>query len=400
MIKNDTFTPVEVPSLEPWRELPAELADVIEPELPAVGEAIMGAISREVPEYARPFEGSFGRGVRTGVIEALRQFVALIRDPDHERGPVRDVYVGLGRGELRQGRALDSLMAAYRIGARVAWRQISAAAIRSGVEPAVLAQLAESIFAYIDEISATSAEGYAQARSDQEGERQRRIRELARLLLRDPPAEAADLGAAARLVDWRLPQRAAAVACPTRDLRRLSAGLGPGALAVVMEGTGCVIVPDPDGPGRAAELDRAARGASACVGPSGPLEELAGSWRLAQLGLTAAEAGALEAPSAFRVDDCLAPLLLFEGRGLVERIASARLAPFAELTKKARERMRETALAHLRHGGNAAAMARELHVHPQTARYRIARLRELLGDSLDDPDARFELELALRAPAA
>ena len=44
-------------------------------------------------------------------------------------------------------------------------------------------------------------------------------------------------------------------------------------------------------------------------------------------------------------------------------------------------------------------MARALALHPQTARYRLARLRELLGDQLDDPDARFELELALRAQA-
>jgi DNA-binding PucR family transcriptional regulator len=42
-------------------------------------------------------------------------------------------------------------------------------------------------------------------------------------------------------------------------------------------------------------------------------------------------------------------------------------------------------------------MAGMLGVHAQTARYRLRRLRELLGDSLDDPDARFELELALRA---
>ena len=61
--------------------------------------------------------------------------------------------------------------------------------------------------------------------------------------------------------------------------------------------------------------------------------------------------------------------------------------------------MRATALAYVRHGGNSVAMAEELHVHPQTARYRIARLRELLGDELEDPDARFELELALRARA-
>jgi DNA-binding PucR family transcriptional regulator len=39
-------------------------------------------------------------------------------------------------------------------------------------------------------------------------------------------------------------------------------------------------------------------------------------------------------------------------------------------------------------------------VHPQTVRYRIAKLRELLGDALDEPDGRFELELALRVRAA
>jgi DNA-binding PucR family transcriptional regulator len=42
-------------------------------------------------------------------------------------------------------------------------------------------------------------------------------------------------------------------------------------------------------------------------------------------------------------------------------------------------------------------MAAALHLHPQTVRYRIVRLRELLGNQLDDPDARFELEVALRA---
>jgi len=100
-----------------------------------------------------------------------------------------------------------------------------------------------------------------------------------------------------------------------------------------------------------------------------------------------------------RVDDNLATLLLFESRELAGRIAARRLAALADLTPKARARMRETALAHLRHDGNAVAMATEMHVHPQTARYRIARLRELLGDQLDDPDARFELQLALRAEA-
>ena len=106
---------------QPWRALPPQVADTIEPELGAITEEILATIAAAVPEYARALEGRFGRAIRRGVDEALRQFVALIRDPDAGRGPGREVYVELGRGEFRQGRTLDSLQAAYRVGARVAW---------------------------------------------------------------------------------------------------------------------------------------------------------------------------------------------------------------------------------------------------------------------------------------
>ena len=43
----------------------------MEGELEATTDEILATIAREVPEYARPLEGSFGRGVRTGVSEAL-----------------------------------------------------------------------------------------------------------------------------------------------------------------------------------------------------------------------------------------------------------------------------------------------------------------------------------------
>jgi DNA-binding PucR family transcriptional regulator len=42
------------------------------------------------------------------------------------------------------------------------------------------------------------------------------------------------------------------------------------------------------------------------------------------------------------------------------------------------------------------SVAERLGIHPQTARYRVGRLRELFGDALDDADARFWLEVALR----
>jgi PucR C-terminal helix-turn-helix domain len=383
----------------PWQALPPSVADVIEPELDAITEEIMATIAREVPEYARPFEGSFGRGVRTGVTEALRQFLALIRSPSGARGTGREVYVALGRGELRQGRTLDSLQSAYRVGARVAWRRVAEAARRAGLDPETISLLAESIFAYIEEISADSVEGYAEARSRIEDERRRRRRELVGLLLREPPAEEADLRAAAAAAGWRLPRTAAALAVPEEALDRLASRLPPDALAARVEGVGCAVLPDPEGPGRGAEVDRVLEATPvAAVGPATPVSALAGSWSLARATLRAIEAGAVEADGGVvRADDALSALLLFENRGIADRIAARRLGPLRELTPKARRRMEETALAYVQQHGNAAAMARALGVHPQTARYRLSKLRELLGSELDDPDARFELELALRA---
>jgi hypothetical protein len=382
---------------EPWRALSSEIADLIEPELPAITEEILATIAREVPEYARPLEGRFGRGIRTGVGEALLQFVSLIREPGRGREPGREVYVELGRGEQRVGRTLDSLQAAYRIGARVAWRRIAEAGRRAdlGAEPLTL--LAEAIFAYIDELSADSVEGYAEAQAAVEDVRRRRRQELAVLLLREPPVEPADLAAAAQAADWRLPVKLAAAAFQDDDLGPIAGRLPPDALVTVVAGTGCLLFPDPEGPGRLDQLQRLATGATLAVGPSVEPARTARSWDLARNLLLAAKERAVEGEGLLRAEDHLVDLLLAGSRHLTSLLADRRLAPLEDLTPRARARMRETALAYVRNHGNAVAMAAELGLHPQTARYRIARLRELLGKALDDPDARFELELALRS---
>jgi hypothetical protein len=382
---------------EPWRGLPAEVADLIEPELPVITEEILDTIGREVPEYARPLEGRFGRGVSTGVNEALSQFVALIRDPEAGRERGREVYVALGRGEQQVGRTLDSLQAAYRIGARVAWRRIAEAGRRANLDAEPLTLLADAIFAYIDELSADSVEGYAEARATAEDLRRRRRQELVALLLRVPPAEAADLAAAARAAGWRLPARIAAAACPDRQLATVAGRLPADALVTVLDDVGCVLLPDPDGPGRLDYLERAATRATVALGPATAPAEVAKSWQLARALLVASTSGNVEGDGLLRAEEHLGDLLLAGNPFLTSLLAERRLGPLRELTERGRERMHETALAYVRHHGNAVAMADELHVHPQTARYRIARLRELLGETLDNPDARFELELALRA---
>jgi len=56
-----------------------------------------------------------------------------------------------------------------------------------------------------------------------------------------------------------------------------------------------------------------------------------------------------------------------------------------------------TLRAYLDGFGDIAAIARRLHVHPNTVRYRVRRIEKLLATSLDDADERLVLALGLRA---
>ncbi|HET7667881.1 MAG TPA: helix-turn-helix domain-containing protein [Mycobacterium sp.] len=57
----------------------------------------------------------------------------------------------------------------------------------------------------------------------------------------------------------------------------------------------------------------------------------------------------------------------------------------------------DTLDAYLDRFGDIAAVAQQLHVHPNTVRYRVRRIEKLLSTSLNDPDDRLVLALGLRA---
>ena len=89
-------------------------------------------------------------------------------------------------------------------------------------------------------------------------------------------------------------------------------------------------------------------------------------------------------------------LLLRSDDRLAKELAADRLAPLDELPAGSKARLTETLRVWLAEQGRVGQVAERLGVHPQTARYRLARLRELFGDALDDPEERFWLELSLR----
>jgi hypothetical protein len=376
---------------QPWHELPANIVEVLRPVLADVADEVIDAV-RTIPAYSRPVEGPFGEGLRSGVHEALRHFLAEIQAGGSVPRP--EVYVTLGRGEMRAGRSLESLLSAYRLGARVAWRRFASAGVAAGLEPQTLYLLAESIFAYIDALSAESAEGYALEQSAAASEAELRRRRLVRLLVREPPADPAIVETAASGAGWLLPRALAALAIDGEERDAVASHLPSATIVETIGEVVCALVPDPEGPRRHAAIERAFTGRDASGGLGTTVR-----WANASTSFARARAAlelAAGAQGLVVAREKAGDLLLRSEPGLARELAGDHLAPLAELPAGSRARLTETLRVWLAEQGRLKPVAERLGVHPQTARYRVRRLRELFGAALDDPDQRFWLELALR----
>jgi PucR C-terminal helix-turn-helix domain len=381
----------------PWLELPPSVAEVLRPLIPGLSDEIVAAVGREVEAYRRPMEGTFGRAVRTGTERALSRFLDLIADARADQGSSRRIYVELGRGEFAQGRSLDALLAAYRVGARIAWRRFADTATDAGLEPEVVYRLGEAMFAYIDGLSAESVEGYAQAQSEVAGESQRRRRRLIAMLVDGPVAEPETVRPAAQAVGWRLPSRLAAIVASGERAEALAGRLGPDAIGADLEGQAVVLIGDPDAPGRTRAIERALGDSRAAIGPSVAWSAAGDSVARARLALRLAAEGAIRGEGPIRADAHLPALVIHADPGLGRALAERWLAPLDSMGPGPRRKLRATLRAWLDHQGRVEQVARDLEIHPQTVRYRLRQLREALGSALDDPEGRLALAIALRA---
>jgi hypothetical protein len=385
--------------------LPPDVTERLRAELPGLADEMLAVIGTEVPAYARPLEGEFGRGIRRGVQEALQRFLELaggLERPDEpgRAAASRELYVALGRGEARVGRPLDALLSAYRVGARVTWSRLAELGLREGLPPDLLVQLAAAVFAYIDEISSASAAGHAAEQSHLVSERERRHEALARLLLGEAPAGLVD--EAVTVAGWTPSVTLTPVLLADPDARRLAARWDERSLLLPDEGAGpgraLVLLPDVDGPGRAERLSATL----AATGPSvlGPVRPWRESSTAAALVLRAAalqSADLLPGGRPLRVEQHLAALVVHADPLALAELGTVRLAPLEALTELARERMTSTLRSWLAHHGDRQQVAAELGIHPQTVRYRVGQLREVFGEQLEDPCRRLELALVTGA---
>lgn len=75
--------------------------------------------------------------------------------------------------------------------------------------------------------------------------------------------------------------------------------------------------------------------------------------------------------------------------------ANGLLAPLAAQDARSHGRLMETLAAFVAANGNALHAAEQLYIHRNTLKYRLRQIEKVLGGSLDDPDLRLKLQLAL-----
>ncbi|MDX6742624.1 helix-turn-helix domain-containing protein [Actinocorallia sp. A-T 12471] len=387
---------------EPWRKFPEGESKWLRPHVPLLVERMSEAVRRHVPEYGRPDDKIYGKVVEEASARAVQHFLDLIEDPSASWREVHQTYFDIGYGEALEGRGLEHLQNALRVSSRAAWRFLAGEAERIGKSLSLIALLAEANFAYLDALASAAAHGYAKATEKTAGERERRRARLLGLLLADPPAPAEVVEEQAALTGWPLPRLLTVVLLVPRGIEGPS-GLPPQLLSGHDQGRPLLVVPDPDGPGRAADLAATLAGWTGAMGPSVPVTEAATSllWarRTLDLVLSGTVSGRVTRRAGFvaRAEDHLPRLLLREGGSLASLVAARRLAPLLRAGPRQAPVLAETLLECMKNGFNATGAAATLRVHPQTVRYRLARLDELFGCDLEDPEIRLEMMLLLRA---
>ena len=272
--------------------LEGDLVDLLRHTLPDVAVHTVTAVRDEVPAYSEGLGEQMAGTHRAGRADGAGRLPARGRArggpgdpaPPDRRGGVR------ARARARPGPAArpTPCSSAYRVGARVSWRELSATAVAAGVSAQAVASFAEMVFAYIDELSAASVAGHTDELETSGRLRQRYLDRLAVGLLRGEPADA--LTRAAERADWKPPRTLTAVLLPEAQVRPVLGLVPSGALApgeppaLPEEGLAVVLVPDMGGRSRA-RLLRVLADRHAVVGPARPWLEARASYDRAVRGL-------------------------------------------------------------------------------------------------------------------
>lgn len=382
------LSPTDKPPSAPVRELLA----TVRQHLDAVVEQMLEHYRTEIPAYQDLPSPLIDADVREVSRRNLLAFLAGLDQPG-PLDPTEDEWLrAVGARRAEQGLALADVLHAYRAGARIVW----GALMQDGAKLRTLSQLdvgnlAAALLDFLDRVSTAVEEAYFEEWQAHVFRTARRRSDLAdELVGQADPVAVRRLAAEAGVV---LPDLVAVACLPSGCHAPATADEGlPGFLAEVQGRS--IFLLDATVPGEA--MDALADRCAAVLGYAEPRAWTDGlgaafisASRTADLGarlrLTGAVSAHQMAAQRLLTADSDAAQLLYES----SFGALARVDRSGELLR--------TVESYLESGCNLTAAAEQLHVHPNTVKYRLRMAHERGGVVLDSPDQRFAALLALRS---
>ncbi|MFC8132165.1 PucR family transcriptional regulator [Streptomyces sp. NPDC057302] len=373
---------------------------------PRLVEAVVDAVHEQVPAYT---------ALDGGRLPEVRAIAAWATDRllDHwvTGGAIGDAdlrrFRGIAAARAADGRPLQAVLRAYRVAAAVLTDEVAARAPQLSAKDAFA--LAQLLLTAMDTISEEMTTAYAATSERLTGDRDRSLQLLLDDLIAGRHASLGTLGARAARLGVQLPERYSLLVAEPVDAKAMDGGpsdisltastalltaLGGDAahgtsLATTHGSRAVLLLPAASADAVPDVLRRhALRG---CVISGESLDRVAVAHRLATGALDTAP------PHAHHTDRVLTDadahvLALLAGHPVVspDQIGRIVLGP---LVDGARRHLLEALTAYI-DTGSANAAARALHLHPQSVRYRLRRVRDLTSRDPQDPWQRLTLDIA------
>lgn len=380
-------------SAAPWA------ADLMREHFDNLVAAVMTTI--EAGERAGALDEPTRNNLLSVARNAIGCFIMRLGDPDAALDT--EAFRNYGRVQFASGRSLEEMLWFYRVGANATWQYAAEHPQRGELPAETVLTFGRLLLELVDEISRAAVEGFVSEQTSSLRQEIVKREQLHILLLSDPPCPTDVVATAATAARWELPRklRVAVAAMPIEPPAGFQLAAPTRVLSGPLEGgrRSLIVADDTE-----AEtwIVRAAQAMSLpmpiALGPAVEPRHAARSAERAGSLLELIETGVIPPDGDIvRSDEHEIELLIACAPDLAESLSERRLQPLSTITGSQRERMVETLEAWLADPGRPQAMADRLNVHVQTVRYRLRILRELFGPDLDDPDARFELAVALRS---
>lgn len=379
-----------------------DVIKAVESWLPKLVDRIVAEVSEKFAVY-RGEQYVDRDELRRSIHENLRLLIGLLKDPS----VIADLSVpqATGRRRAQQSTPLPEVLQVYRITFTALWQALAERASQAGDTAAAELLVASTrMWKATDEHAAALTEGYRSATAELVVAQEHRRTALVEILLTGHVGPDGGPWEAAALLGFPPGNQMAVIAAQTRGIAeeglpgvnkplakqgmpsgwRLTPSLQLGIVSFRKEQLASMM-----------DILRTRAASRAGVSPafSDPGDSPR-ALRLARAALAHADSASCEVRmlSASPV-----AALVAADPAEARRVRRAVLGPVLDLLAEDRGILLMTLDAYLAHAGSTSGAADFLHCHPNTVRYRLRRIEDLTGRSLDDPSDVAELAAAALA---